>query len=74
MRQLLLTGVFLDIDFVVLRGTHVTDFTFAGFSRASRRQSSLSASSVFTGSLMNKHCFVCFIFTGLFTIRSFFFG
>jgi hypothetical protein len=25
-------GVFLDIDFVVLRGTHVTDFTFVGLS------------------------------------------
>jgi hypothetical protein len=41
---------------------------------ASRRQFFLSASSIFTGSLMNKYCFVCFIFTGLFTVRNTFFG
>ncbi|KAK1681279.1 hypothetical protein QYE76_042127 [Lolium multiflorum] len=67
-------GVFLGIAFAASRGTHVTDLTFVGFSRASRRQSFLSASSVFTGTLINKHCFVCFIFTGLFTVRSTFFG
>jgi hypothetical protein len=73
MRQLLPAGVFFGIAFAAPRGTHATDFTFVGFSMASRRQSSLPASSVFTGSLMNKHCFVCFIFTGLFTVRSSFF-
>jgi hypothetical protein len=31
-RQLLPVGVFLGIAFAVPRGTHVTDFTFAGFS------------------------------------------
>jgi TRAP-type C4-dicarboxylate transport system permease small subunit len=67
-------GVFLGIAFAVPRGTHVTDFTFVGFSIASRRQSSLSTSSVFTGFSMNKHCFVCFIFTGLLTVRNSFFG
>jgi hypothetical protein len=32
MRQLFLAGVFIGIAFAVPRGTHVTDFTFAGFS------------------------------------------
>jgi hypothetical protein len=31
MRQLLLAGVFLGITFAASRGTHATDFTFAGF-------------------------------------------
>jgi hypothetical protein len=68
MRQLLLAGVFLGIAFAVPRGTHVADFTSDGFSMASRRQFSLSASSVFTSSSIDTHCFLCFIFTGLFTV------
>jgi hypothetical protein len=74
MRQLLLAGVFLGIAFAAPRGTHVTDFTFVGSFMASRRQFSLSASSVFTGTLMNKHFFLRSIFTGLFTVRNSFFG
>jgi hypothetical protein len=51
---------------------HVTNFTFVGFYMVSS-EPWLSISFVFTGFLINKHSFLCFIFTGLFTVRSSFF-